>query len=53
MCIGSLAVLIKAKEKGLIEDLKPILLQLLSFGRYFSTKLLNQVLNKVGETNIE
>lgn len=52
-CIGSLAVLIKAKEKGIVKDLKPIFIQLLAFGRYFLTKLLNQVLSKVGETKIE
>ncbi len=48
-CIGSIGLLIKAKQKGLIEELKPIFEKWMSTGRYFSIKLLNKVLNDLGE----
>lgn len=52
-CIGTLAVLIKAKQKGLINNLKPIFEQLLSVGRYFSKQLLNDILMKFGEKQLK
>ena len=51
-CIGTLGLLIKAKQKGLIKDLKPLFEKLIGTGRYFSKKLLNDLLNKVNETEI-
>ena len=51
-CIGSIGVLIKAKKNGLIPELKPIFEKWLSFKRYFSIKLLNTILEKVGESPI-
>ncbi len=48
-CIGSIGLLIKAKQKGLILELKPIFEKWISIGRYFSKKLLNEVLTKYGE----
>lgn len=48
-CIGTLGLLLKAKEVGLITELKPIFTEFLTHGRYFSVSLLNQILLKVGE----
>ncbi len=48
-CIGSIGLLIKAKQKGLILELKPIFEKWISLGRYFSFKLLNSILADVGE----
>ena len=43
-CIGSIGLLIKAKQKGLVVELKPIFEKWISIGRYFSRKLLNKIL---------
>lgn len=51
-CIGTLGVLLKGKEKGLINELKPIFTNLLLGKRYFSKKLLNQILLEINETEI-
>lgn len=51
-CIGTLGLLIKARQKGLIKDLKPLFEKLIGTDRYFSKKLLNDLLNKVNETEI-
>lgn len=48
-CIGSIGLLIKAKQKGLIAELKPVFEKWISIGRYFSNDLLNKVLMDVGE----
>ena len=52
-CIGTLGLLIKAKQKGLIKELKPLFEKLIETGRYFSKKLLNDLLNKVDEAEID
>lgn len=52
-CIGTLGLLIKAKQKGLIKELKPLFEKLIVAGRYFSKNLLNDLLNKVNETEID
>lgn len=52
-CIGTLGLLLKAKQKGLITELKPIFQKLLRAGRYFSRKILNEVLTKIGESKID
>ena len=51
-CIGTLGLLLRAKQKGFISDLKPLFKTLLSSGRYFSLKLLNEILINNGETII-
>ncbi len=51
-CIGTLGLLLKAKEKGLILEVKPVFENLIKFGRYFSTNLLNDILIKIGEQPI-
>lgn len=52
-CIGSIGLLIKAKQKGLITELKPIFENWLSVGRYFSKKLLNKILADLKESPIK
>jgi len=52
-CIGTLGVLLKAKEKGLIGELKPVFKEFLSNGRFFSKKLLNEILVRIDEKEIE
>jgi predicted nucleic acid-binding protein len=52
-CIGSIGLLIKAKHKGLIQELKPIFEKWLSLDRYFSKKLLNSILTTLGEEVIK
>jgi hypothetical protein len=51
-CIGTLGLLIKAKQKGLLTELKPLFEKLLLFGRFFSKRLLNDILVKLGESKI-
>lgn len=52
-CIGTLGLLLKAKQKGLITELNPIFEKLIRVGRYFSRKLLNEILIKIGESRID
>ncbi len=49
-CIGTIGLLVKAKQKGLIKELKPIFNEWLRQERFFSKKLLNVILVKTGET---
>jgi predicted nucleic acid-binding protein len=51
-CIGSIGLLIKAKQKGLIPELKPIFEKWILMGRYFSIKLLNSILLKFEEPKL-
>ncbi len=51
-CIGTLAILIKAKKVGKIRELRPLFLQLLSNKRYFSKTLLNALLQENGEAQL-
>ena len=43
-CIGTIAVLVKAKSEGLIKELKPLFVEMLGRKRYYSVELLNKVL---------
>ncbi len=52
-CIGSLGLLIEAKSRGLVDELRPKFIAWLDNERYFSLKLLNAVLDKMGEERIE
>jgi hypothetical protein len=49
-CIGTLAVLIKAKEKGLINALKPLFEDLIKNRRYYSKDVLNRILSRHNES---
>lgn len=51
-CIGTLGLLINAKEKGSIEELNPLFQKLLNNKRYYSIKLLNSILLKFKEEKI-
>lgn len=48
-CIGSIGLLMKAKQKGLVNDLRSIFEKWLENERYFSKRLLNKVLLQTGE----
>jgi predicted nucleic acid-binding protein len=52
VCIGTLGVLTKAKEKKLIEILRPHFIVLLEKNRYYSKPLLNRILTANGEEEI-
>lgn len=51
-CIGTIGLLAIAKEKGLIEQLKPIFEIFLSNKRYYSVELLNKILERYDEKKI-
>jgi len=51
-CIGTIGVLYRAKEKGLLEALRPLFLKLLTHKRYYTKAVLNQVLCKAQELPI-
>jgi len=43
-CVGTIGILIKAKELGIIDSLKPIFTSFLNNKRFYSIELLNNVL---------
>lgn len=51
-CIGTIGVLSTAKEKGIVDKLKPLFEQFLENKRYYSVKLLNTILKKHNEEEI-
>ena len=51
-CIGSIGLLIKSKEKGLLIELSNIFEIWLKSGRYFSKNFLNEILKKYNEKQI-
>lgn len=48
-CIGSIGLLLKAKQKGYVLDLKSVFEKWLENERFFSRKLLNEILIHTGE----
>ncbi len=48
--IGLLGILVLAKQKNIISLLKPLILDLVNVGFHLNEKLLNRVLQSVGET---
>ena len=52
-CIGSIGLLVKAKQKGYILELKSIFEMWLKNERFFSKKLLNEILMQTGEEPIK
>lgn len=48
-CIGTLGILLKAKQKGFVAELSPIFKKLVAENRFFSKKLLDEILIRVGE----
>lgn len=51
-CIGSIGLLLKAKEKNIITQLRPVFKLWLRNKRFFSKKLLNEILQEQGEVII-
>ncbi len=52
-CIGSIGLLIMAKQKGFIKEMRPIFEECMKLRRYFSKKLLNAILLRIGESTID
>ena len=50
--IGTLGILLLAKQNGCIADLKPLFQNLISSNRHISKTLCNQILKKAGESDI-
>lgn len=48
-CIGTLGLLLKAKEKGIIATLKPLLMQMQANGIWLAEALIKQILDKANE----
>jgi hypothetical protein len=48
-CIGTLGLLIVAKQRGTIKELKPLFNKLIMNKRYYSKKLLNEILKESNE----
>lgn len=48
-CIGTIGLLIRAKQAGLLSSLKPIFEKLLDSQRYFSKNFLNSILKEMDE----
>lgn len=51
-CVGTIGVLSIAKERGLINSLKPLFEILIENKRYYSIELLNSILNKYHESSL-
>lgn len=52
-CIGSIGLLVLAKKKNILSQLRPIFESWLKNGRYFSRNLLNDILKQSNEDPIE
>ncbi|WP_439482145.1 DUF3368 domain-containing protein [Cyclobacterium plantarum] len=52
-CVGTIGVLSTAKEKGIVNELRPLFELFLKNDRYYSVKLLNAILKKHKEKEIE
>ena len=48
-CIGTLGILLIAKDKKKVADLRPLFKQLLANRRFYSLKLLDEILKQAGE----
>ena len=46
---GTLGLLIKAKELGIVKELKPLLIELTAKNVWLSMKLQREILRRVGE----
>ena len=51
-CIGTLGLLSISKDKGLIDNLRPLFVDFLNNKRYYSIELLNSILMRSGEMTI-
>ena len=48
---GTVGILLEAKEKGLIDVIKPLLIRLRDNGMHLGESLINNVLQSAGETD--
>ena len=51
-CVGTLGILFKAKEKGLIKELRTLFIKLIENNRYYSKIILNKLLDLSAEKRI-
>ncbi len=51
-CIGTIGLLVVAKEKGMLNEIRPLFKKWINSERFYSIKLLNKVLEKYGENEI-
>ncbi len=51
-CIGTLGLLVTAKEKGIIKELRTIFLDFLNNKRFYSIELLNFIMEQQGEKKL-
>jgi predicted nucleic acid-binding protein len=51
-CIGTLAILLEAKRRGLIKNLNPIFRLFINKKRHYSKKLMNEVLELANENHL-
>jgi predicted nucleic acid-binding protein len=47
--IGTLTVLLMAKKRGLIQEIKPVLDEMIEKGRWYSRRVYNHFLRSIGE----
>ena len=47
--IRTLSVLLKAKEKGIVKEIKPLLDEMIAKGRWYSQRVYFNFLRKIGE----
>jgi predicted nucleic acid-binding protein len=52
LCFGTIALFVEAKEKGLLNALRPCFVDLLRHGRYYSLGFLNETLKSLGESTL-
>lgn len=52
-CIGTLGLLLISKEKGLIDELRPLFLEFLRNKRFYSINLLNRLLIENNESRLK
>lgn len=51
-CIGTIGLLSISKDRGLVDNLKPLFIELIQNKRFYSLDLLNKVLNEKGEFDL-
>jgi predicted nucleic acid-binding protein len=51
-CLGTLGVLIRAKQKGLLPELRSLFIQLIAKNRFYAVSLLNDILSAVNEPTL-
>ena len=52
-CVGTIGILSIAKERGLVSELRPLFHMFLNNKRYYSIRILDEILTKHGEERLE